>query len=151
MLMKPAYMWRDRLEVVVCALKCKWFHSFFLATSEKFENTESYVTLKASTQNKVCCSTKQSKASHCSSIGRDYQQPCTGSVWHKRYRTESEEKDFIKLLRLATSSVEFSANGQMYKQLDGVAIGSPLWPTLANIFLGYREAVLLEKMSRPLF
>ena len=36
------------------------------------------------------------------------------------------KKNFIKLLRLATSSVEFSANDQMYKQLDGVAMGSPL-------------------------
>ena len=39
----------------------------------------------------------------------------------------------------------------MYQQLDGVAIGSPLETTLANIFVGSREAVLLEKMSKPLF
>ena len=45
----------------------------------------------------------------------------------------------------------FSANGQMYKQLDGVAMGSPLRATLANIFVGSQEAVLLEKTSRPLF
>ena len=30
-------------------------------------------------------------------------------------------------------------------------MGSPLGPTLANIFVGSQEAVLLEKMSRPLF
>ena len=61
------------------------------------------------------------------------------------------KKNFITLLRLATSSVMFSANGQMYKQLDGVAMGSPLRATLANIFVGSQEAVLLEKTSRPLF
>ena len=49
------------------------------------------------------------------------------------------------------SSVKFSANDQMYKELDGVAMGSLLGPTLANIFVGSKEAVLLEKMSRPLF
>ena len=61
------------------------------------------------------------------------------------------KKKFTKLLRLATSSVEFSPNSQMYKQLDGVAIGSPLGPELVNIFAGSREALLLGKMSIPLF
>ena len=42
----------------------------------------------------------------------------------KRYQTESDEKNFIKFLRLATISVEFSANGQMYKQLDGIAMAN---------------------------
>ena len=49
---------------------------------------------------------------------------------------------------MATSSVELSANGQMYKQLYGVAMDSRLGPTLANIFVWFREA---GKMSRPLF
>ena len=37
----------------------------------------------------------------------------------------------------ATKSVEFSFNNVMYKQTDGVAMGSPLDPALANIFVGY--------------
>ena len=53
--------------------------------------------------------------------------------------------------RLAISSVELSANGKMYKQLDGVALGLALAPKLANIFVGFEEAVLLEKMSRLFF
>ena len=42
---------------------------------------------------------------------------------------------FIELIKSATSSVEFSFNNTMYKQTDGVAMGSPLGPDLANIFV----------------
>ena len=41
---------------------------------------------------------------------------------------------FKALMPIAMQGVEFSFNNQMYKQLDGVAIGSPLGPALANIF-----------------
>ena len=61
------------------------------------------------------------------------------------------KENFIQLLRLTTSKVEFSANSQMYKQLDGVAIGSPLGNTLTNIFLESREALLMGKTRRHLF
>ena len=33
---------------------------------------------------------------------------------------------------------------EFYKQYDGVAIGSPLGPTLANVFLCYHEKVWLQ-------
>ena len=46
---------------------------------------------------------------------------------------------FIELMKSATSGVEFSFNDIMYKQTDGVAMGSPLGPALANIFVGYYE------------
>lgn len=36
-------------------------------------------------------------------------------------------------------SIEFSFNDIMYKQIDGVAMGSLLGPALANIFVGYHE------------
>ena len=51
---------------------------------------------------------------------------------------------FIELMESATASVEFSFNDTMYKQTDGVAIGSPLGSALANIFVGYHESKLFS-------
>ena len=45
---------------------------------------------------------------------------------------------------MATSLVEFSFNYVMHRQFDGVAMGSPLSPALANIFVGYYEAKLFK-------
>ena len=62
------------------------------------------------------------------------------------------KESFVKLLHLATTSVELGANGQMYQQLSVVAIGSPLEPTLVNIFVASQEALLLMKRTcRPLY
>ena len=57
---------------------------------------------------------------------------------------------FVELMQLATNSVEFSFNNNMHRQIDGVAIGSPLGPALANIFVGYQEAKLFNIAKRPL-
>jgi hypothetical protein len=46
---------------------------------------------------------------------------------------------FRTLLELATKDSFILFNGTHYKQIDGVAMGSPLGPTLANIFLCYHE------------
>ena len=47
--------------------------------------------------------------------------------------------DFRELLSIATRESFILFDGQYFKQIDGVAMGSPLGPTLANIFLGYNE------------
>ena len=46
---------------------------------------------------------------------------------------------FKELLSLATEDPHFVFDGTLYKQIDGVAMGSPLGPTLANAFLIYHE------------
>ena len=52
-------------------------------------------------------------------------------------------------MKSATSGVEFSFNDIMYKQTDGVAMGSPLGPALANIFVGFYEEKLFSQKSKP--
>ena len=50
---------------------------------------------------------------------------------------------------MATSDVEFLFDGTIYTQVDGVAMGSPLGPVLANIFVGFHEARLLLDEDAP--
>ena len=45
---------------------------------------------------------------------------------------------------MVTSGVEVSFNNAMYRQTDGIAMGSPLGPVLANIFVGYNENKLFD-------
>lgn len=56
---------------------------------------------------------------------------------------------FIELMTNATSAVEFNFNDVMYKQIDEVAMGSPLGPVLANIFVGFYEQKLFHNTSKP--
>ena len=61
-----------------------------------------------------------------------------------------QRSSFIKLMHMATSSIEFSFNGEMFRQKDGVAMGSPLGPTLANIIMGYLEENYFRSNQNPL-
>ena len=49
-------------------------------------------------------------------------------------------------MHLATEGF-FTFNDKLYKQIDGVAMGSPLGPTLANFFLGNLENSVFEHSS----
>ena len=42
-----------------------------------------------------------------------------------------------ELFTFATSQTHFLLNGLFYDQCDGVAMGSPLAPILANLFMGH--------------
>ena len=47
------------------------------------------------------------------------------------------KKELKKLFLFATSQTHFIFNSKFYNQIDGVAMGSPLAPVLANIFIGF--------------
>ena len=57
---------------------------------------------------------------------------------------------FVELMQTATCSVEFSFNNTMHKQIDGVAMGSPLGPALANMFEAFCESKLFRNTKKPL-
>ena len=76
---------------------------------------------------------------------------CADAMFNKGLNTTNLSRDdFIKLMKFSTSDVEFSFNNTMFKQIDGISMGSPLGPTMANIFVGYYEAKLFTTVGRPL-
>ena len=50
---------------------------------------------------------------------------------------------FKRMLKLACEGI-FMYRNKFYKQSDGVAMGSPLGPSLANFFLGYLETTFFQ-------
>ena len=49
--------------------------------------------------------------------------------------------DFEKLLRMALQNNFFNFDYKIYKQTDGIVMGSPLGPSLANAFLCFHEQI----------
>ena len=62
----------------------------------------------------------------------------------KLSKTELKE-----LFNFATSHTHFLFNGCFYDQVDGVAMGSPLAPVLANFFMGHYEKLWLNNYTGP--
>ena len=62
-------------------------------------------------------------------------------------------KELKKLFLFATSQTHFTFNSKFYNQIGGVAMGSPLGPVLANIFMGFHESKWLNKynLNKPKF
>lgn len=47
-------------------------------------------------------------------------------------------------------SVEFIFNGTSYKQINGIAMGNPFSPALANIYVGFYEQELMRRTINAL-
>ena len=63
---------------------------------------------------------------------------------NKRKVNGLSRTDFRRLLELSTKGTVFLFDGKYYRQKDGVAMGSPLGPVLANAFLCHHETKWLE-------
>ena len=63
------------------------------------------------------------------------------------YNGELSKRSLFKFLQTATSESSFVFDYLLYKQVDGVAMGSPLDPTLANAFLCHYEKEWLNNCS----
>ena len=58
-------------------------------------------------------------------------------------------KELSQLFRFATAETHFLFEGKIYDQIDGVVMGSPLAPVLANLFMGYHENNWLNNYKGP--
>ena len=70
---------------------------------------------------------------------------CVENLFKKQTHIGNLSKEsFKELLTLATFESFFVFDGKYHKECDGVAMGSPLGPTLANAFLCHYEKLWLQ-------
>ena len=62
--------------------------------------------------------------------------------------TNIPKQQMRDLLLLCTKNVHFSYNGDIYTQVDGVAMASPLGPVLAGIFMVELERAILPTLRK---
>ena len=60
---------------------------------------------------------------------------CVDNLYNGNENPNILKHDFCNLPNTATKQTFFAFNNKYYKQVDGVAMGSPLDPALANIFM----------------
>ena len=72
--------------------------------------------------------------------------------WFNNTHDMNISKDgFIELLNLSTKDRLFQFNGNLYEQIDGVAMGSPLGPLMAKAFMCSIEENLARENKLPSF
>ena len=69
------------------------------------------------------------------------------AILEKKPQLKITKEELLELFLFATSKTNFLFNGKVYDQIDGVAMGSPLAPILANLFMGHHEKEWLENFS----
>lgn len=67
-------------------------------------------------------------------------------TWILKYKKylKFSENELTELFCFPTSQPHFYFDEKIFNQVDGVTMGSPLGPTLANLFFGYYEQKWLE-------
>ena len=72
-------------------------------------------------------------------------------IYKQESRPAYDKKTFKKLLEMVTTGI-FMYQDKYFRQKDGVTMGSPLDPTLANFCFAYFEGKLLEdSFDKPAF
>ena len=64
-------------------------------------------------------------------------------------RTSMNTRHIIRLLEFCLRSTYFVFQGQYYEQTEGAAMGSPLSPIVANIYMEHFETRALETAPHP--
>ena len=57
--------------------------------------------------------------------------------------------DIILLLEFCLKNTYFSFQDQFYEQVEGAAMGSPVSPIVANLYMEYREQKALSTVPTP--
>ena len=73
---------------------------------------------------------------------------CTNTLYTNPDSQSCIPKVLVEHWHSATSTVEFSFDNTIYGQIDGVAMGLPLGPDFANIFVGYYEEKLFSEICK---
>ena len=68
----------------------------------------------------------------------------TNDWFNETYDLNLEKEELAQLLKVAITNQLFQLDGQLYEQTDGVAMGSPLGPLMANVFMCHLE----DKLAR---
>ena len=71
-------------------------------------------------------------------------------IYNLESKPPFDKATFIRMLQIATGGL-FMHQGNLYKQVDGVTMGSPLGPTLANFCLAHYESQLLNDHAPALY
>ena len=64
-------------------------------------------------------------------------------------RTVMEVSDIILLLEFCLKNTYFSFQYQFYEQVEGAAMGSPVSPIVANLYMEYLEQKVLSTAPTP--
>ena len=68
----------------------------------------------------------------------------------KQKNPDIPKKEMRELLYLCTKNVHFTLNNKTHLQVDGVAMGSPLGPVSANIFMAELERNIIPTLSNDI-
>ena len=64
--------------------------------------------------------------------------------FNKTHGTNLQPSQLREILQVAVKNQLFQFDGNFYEQVDGVAVGSPLGPLMANTFMSSIEANFLQ-------
>ena len=62
-------------------------------------------------------------------------------------KTKLKKDELKELLELCTKKMHFTFDGRTYQQTDGVCMGSPLGPVLANVFMVHLEETIVPTLQ----
>ena len=73
----------------------------------------------------------------------------TNDWFNQSYDLNLQKDQLAKLLEIGTTNQLCQFSGQLFEQIDGVAMGSPLGPLMANVFLCHLEEKLTYEGVMP--